>query len=381
MALAEEILELARWAPSGDNSQPWRFRIVSEREIEVYGYDTRDHCVYDLDGWSSELAHGMLLETIAVAAARHGARASFGIPGDDAARPLRYVVRLAPDPAQARDPLSDFITDRAVQRRPMGATALSADQRAALERAAHPLRIRWFESWPERLGVAILCARNARIRMTIPEAYEVHRSVIAWHAKTSVDRLPDASLGAGPVLLAMMRHAMASWTRLDRTNRWTGTLVPRLRLDFLPGVLCSAQLAIMADRPPATLPARLAAGRAIQRAWLTAASLGLQMQPQYTPLVFARYAKAGRKFSRAPGALGAARAIASSLDATLGEDSANAVWLARIGPRRALRGRSLRLPLAALLVDEPPSSLPPLAPSSLSSRTPSSLPPPARSPR
>ncbi|MGC1818235.1 MAG: nitroreductase family protein, partial [Casimicrobiaceae bacterium] len=60
MSLAEDVLELARWAPSGDNSQPWRFKVVSERDFDVYGYDTRTHCVYDLDGWSSQLAHGML---------------------------------------------------------------------------------------------------------------------------------------------------------------------------------------------------------------------------------------------------------------------------------------------------------------------------------
>ena len=130
--------------------------------------------------------------------------------------------------------------------------------------------------------------------MTIPEAFAVHRSVIAWHATTSEDRLPDASLGAGPMLLAMMRSAMVSWQRLDRLNRYTGTLLPRLVLDFLPGLLCSAQLAIVADRETTTLADRIAAGRAIQRVWLRATALGLQMQPQYTPLVFARYVHADR---------------------------------------------------------------------------------------
>ena len=27
-----KILDLARWAPSGDNTQPWRFEIVDELE-------------------------------------------------------------------------------------------------------------------------------------------------------------------------------------------------------------------------------------------------------------------------------------------------------------------------------------------------------------
>ena len=35
----------------------------------------------------------------------------------------------------------------------------------------------------------------------------------------------------------------------------------------------------------------------MQRFWLTATSLGLQFQPEYTPLVFARYARERRPFA------------------------------------------------------------------------------------
>jgi nitroreductase len=30
MRICEQILDLARWAPSGDNTQPWRFEIKGE---------------------------------------------------------------------------------------------------------------------------------------------------------------------------------------------------------------------------------------------------------------------------------------------------------------------------------------------------------------
>lgn len=368
MSLPEKVLELARWAPSGDNSQPWRFRIVSEREIEVYGYDTRSHCVYDLDGWSSELAHGMLLETIAIAATAYGARAHFTLPGDamqrrDAAtgemRPLRYGVRLETDSTLRPDPLAPFIVERSVQRWPMYPRALGPAERQSIEEAARPLQIKWFASWPERARIAALCMKNARIRMTIPEAYSVHRAVIAWGSRSSEDRLPDRSLGAGPVLLAMMRYAMKSWPRLRRVNRWTGTLLPRVELDFLPGLLCSAQVAVVAEREPTSLAERVAAGRAIQRVWLTATKLGMQMQPQHTPLVFARYARTGHRFTSSSKAVSEAATVAAELEAAFaGTEPANVAWLARIGPARRLRGRSLRLPLDRLIVGEPPPALP-----------------------
>ena len=62
------ILDLARWAPSGDNTQPWRFEIVSDTHIVVHGSDTRRTVVYDLRGHASQLAIGALLEYLAIAA-------------------------------------------------------------------------------------------------------------------------------------------------------------------------------------------------------------------------------------------------------------------------------------------------------------------------
>ena len=70
--VVERILDIARWAPSGDNSQPWRFEICSPSHVIVHAFDTRHHCVYDLQGHASQLSVGALLETIRIAASVHG---------------------------------------------------------------------------------------------------------------------------------------------------------------------------------------------------------------------------------------------------------------------------------------------------------------------
>ena len=75
LSTVEQILDRARWAPSGDNTQPWRFEIIDEFSVVVHGFDTRKHCVYDLDGRASQISLGALLETIAIAASAHGLRA------------------------------------------------------------------------------------------------------------------------------------------------------------------------------------------------------------------------------------------------------------------------------------------------------------------
>lgn len=76
-----KILDLARWAPSGDNTQPWRFEIVADHHVAVHGHDTRDWCLYDLDGHASHMAHGALLETIRVAATAFGLESSWELRG------------------------------------------------------------------------------------------------------------------------------------------------------------------------------------------------------------------------------------------------------------------------------------------------------------
>jgi hypothetical protein len=354
---AEAVLDLARFAPSGDNSQPWRFVLRSTNAFDVYAYDTRAHCVYDLDGWASDVAHGMLLETIAIAATQYGYRAHIDLARE--ARPTRWRITLERDAAIAPDALAATIVERSVQRFPLSTRPLDDDARAALEAAAAPFRIRWFDTWPARLRIARLAMHNARIRLTIPEAYDVHRAVIEWRATTSEDRMPDASLGANRMLLALMRNAMTSWTKVSRMNAVTGTLAPRIALDFLPGVRCSASLALVAHAPPTATADRVAAGRAAQRVWLTATRLELQMQPQYTPLVFARYAREGRAFTSSSHATRMARAIALELDDVMESAAERTVWLARIGHARPIRGRSLRLPLSRLVVAEPPEALTP----------------------
>jgi hypothetical protein len=347
------ILELARWAPSGDNTQPWRFAVEAADRITVFGHDTRDHCVYDLDGRASQVSLGALLETLALAATRFGlesqATRRAGSPDE---RPVFDVVFRGRE-ASAEHPLVSCIEDRRVHRRPLRLRALRLDEKQTLQRAVQPaFELVWFEGWTGRAKMAWLNFANAKIRLTLPEAYAVHRQVIEWDALTSEDRIPSAALGASGPSLKLMRWAMASWRRIAFLNRYLGgTIAPRVELDLLPGVACAAHCVLLAARAPSIVADYVAAGRALQRFWLTATSLGLQFQPQYTPLVFARYAREGLRFSASPTAMPQAEAIRAKLDRLLGPQMAlRSVFMGRIGAGRPAKARSLRLPLERLLL-------------------------------
>ena len=349
---ARQILELARWAPSGDNTQPWRFAIETGDRITVFGRDTREHCVYDLDGRASQIALGALLETIVLAATRFGLTATVARrPESPEERPI-FDAQLRHRPGIGEHTLVPHIAERRVQRRALSTRALSPAEKQALEASVAPgFRVLWFEQWRGRGAMARLNFANAKLRLTLPEAYRVHRDIIEWNARFSEDRIPSAALGASAPSLALMRWAMVSWERISFLNRYLGgTLAPRLELDLLPGMACAAHCVLAASSPPRTLDDSVSAGRAVQRFWLTATSLKLQFQPAYTPLVFARYAREGIRFSAAADALSRARTVRESVERLLGAEVAErAVFMGRLGAGSPAKDRSLRLPLERLL--------------------------------
>ena len=352
-AIVEQILELARWAPSGDNTQPWRFEIVGPTRLVVHGFDTRADCVYDLDGHPSQVSLGALLETIAIAASAHGLRADAERRPATASRPETqptFDVRLVADANVKPSSLLAAIPQRSVQRRPMRMRSLTAEEKSALQASVGPdFRVDWLEGLGPRLRTARLMYRNAKLRLTMPEAYQVHRRIIEWDASTSEDRVPDQALGVDAMTLKLMKWAMVSWRRLSVMNTLTGTWAPRMQMDMLPGLACGAHFVISANTAPVTIDDYVAAGREVQRFWLTVTQLGLQLQPEMTPLIFARYSADERRFTAADKLIDYARRLRRETAALVPCALEKAIFMGRLGAGKPPAARSLRLPLARLI--------------------------------
>lgn len=346
-----EILEYARWAPSGDNMQCWRFEVVDAHRFIIHAYDTRDHCVYDLDGRPSQIALGALLETIAIAASSRSMRAEFKRQLESPEERPDYAVELIPDTQIKPDPLLEQIKNRSVQRRPLHRTALTSQQKQALQDSVENFyTLNWYEG-SERWHMARLMYDNAKLRLTLPEAYLVHKDIIKWDARFSEDKVPDQALGIDNMTLKLMKWVMTSWQRVDFFNKYLlGHVVPRIEMDLLPGLCCAAHFAIQADQVPETIDDYVRGGRAVQRFWLTATSLGLQLQPEMTPLIFSRYVRQGTVFSQLPGAVDTATALAGRLSKILQPASTDKVlFLGRIGNGKVADSRSMRLPVEKLM--------------------------------
>jgi molybdopterin/thiamine biosynthesis adenylyltransferase/nitroreductase len=348
------VLDAARWAPSGDNAQPWRFMLLDGQRFQVHGRDTRDSCIYDLQGHASLIALGALQATIELAASAEGRRAEIhDLPGDE--RHTRFEVVLQDDPDGKPHPLAPYIRLRTVQRRPLRTRGLTTTEKAELEAALGPGHgVRWFEGGKGRLAMAGLYFHSAGLRLALPEAYVTHRDAVAWQASESEDRIPVTAVGLNPLSARITAWAMQRWERVRNLDRFLGaSRLARLELDWLPGVLCGAHFVLVANRVPEARADYLAAGRAMQRFWLTATKLGLQLQPQMTPLIFHEYVRDEVSFTHAPGMLDRAKGVSERLRQVLGADTLDhAVFMGRIGAGDVARFRSTRRPLRELLVEE-----------------------------
>jgi len=355
-SVPERILDLARWAPSGDNVQPWRFRIKGPDRVMIRARVEAGTNPYEYaDGEPTLLSVGMLLETMRIAASGEGRSLEWSYHGKADADHF-IEARYAEAPNLLPDPLLPYVRIRSVDRGPYRTTPLQPGAKQSLDAClGDRLRIRWHESLAERWRIACLNAAATDIRLRMPEAYEVHRAMLDWTRPLSPDGIPAGAVGLDALTLRLMRWAMRARSRVDFLNRYAGgTVLPRIEMDLVPGLQCAAHFTVSwKSRPEGEdrIPALLRAGQELQRFWLTATELGLVLQPSFAPLCLAHYGRTDAPFTRDEESRRKAAALALRMSEILDGEDENLVFMGRLGwPRsRRVTSRSVRRPLSELI--------------------------------
>lgn len=349
----EEILNLARWAPSGDNAQPWRFRILDTATVAVRLRIAHGSIYEYRGGEPTLLSAGFLLESLDIAASGYGWEMRWELEGTNAEPTL--LVHFSPAPEREISPLLSVLTLRSVDRRRYRHRNLRADEKATLAASlAGKLTPTWHESLAARWRCARLNGMATDIRLRCPEAFPVHQRVIDWKNALSPDGIPARAVGLPGPMLPLLHWALSDPARMRRLNQLTGTRGTAVQLDYLPA-LASAAFVVFC-RPTTAAPEQtvsevIEAGQALQRFWLTATRLGLAMQPTIAMLAFAEYGESGTRFTADAALHGKAAKLAKHFRAWLGVAPSDAIFVARIGERRVRVPsiRSSRLPLVELL--------------------------------
>ena len=129
--IVRDILELANRAPSGENTQPWRWQIQGDR-IDLFDIHSADRSLYNSGNRGSFVAHGAVIENLCAAASAFGFSPRVEIDGAGTHSDHIATVILGAQGDRPSMDLAQAIRERVTNRFPYENRPLVAAERAAL---------------------------------------------------------------------------------------------------------------------------------------------------------------------------------------------------------------------------------------------------------
>jgi nitroreductase len=347
----ERILFAANSAPSGENCQPWRFVVMSDA-IELHLRPERDESYYSYGQRASYLACGAALENMAIAASREGYRAAVTYFPDREDDTLVARVALERGAGVAQDPLAGSIEKRVTNRKPYRTRALTMDEKHALHgalREEYASTLHLCEDAPRLTRLGRVGSTNEEIMLSNKALHQFFFSHVSWTKEEDEAK----KIGFYIETLELPPPARALFTLF---KHW-GVMRVLAALGF-PKIVAKQNAATNASAsaiggiaiPDAEQLSFVKAGRAVERLWLTAASLGLSVQPLTGVLFFKLKIDAGESevFTRAQQAL-VLRAYREAQEAFSVSDRPIA-FMFRIGEAPPPSAQAVRFPLSEAVV-------------------------------
>ncbi|PIP73900.1 MAG: hypothetical protein COW88_00550 [Candidatus Lloydbacteria bacterium CG22_combo_CG10-13_8_21_14_all_47_15] len=287
------IIEDAVWAPSGSNSQPWRFE-VSGDTIDVHMIPDRDHPILNYKQGGTYIAHGALIENIVLSAMHHGYTAEVLLfPEHNNANLTARISMVAGNTVESS--LYPFIRQRVTNRKAYADTQLTETETKELEKSIAGLKgasLVLKTNKKEREIIGKCSATMERIALEMRELHRLFFEEIIWRndeQSRSEKGLPIQSLELPPPARVMFR-ALKHWpiARALNTIGFSKIAASGNAATYAKSAAAGAIIAVGDNAKDF-----ITAGRAAQRVWLTGTKLGLSFQP-ITGLVFmARRFEAG----------------------------------------------------------------------------------------
>jgi len=127
----EEILRNSINAPSGSNSQPWKF-LVKGSEIYILAFPENDHPILNYRSRGTWIAHGALIENIIIAASKYAYKATPMIFPYDPKTHIIAKIKLEKSEDIAVNPLFEILSKRTTNRKIYKKEKLNEDQKNAI---------------------------------------------------------------------------------------------------------------------------------------------------------------------------------------------------------------------------------------------------------
>ncbi|WP_437606484.1 Rv1355c family protein [Sorangium sp. So ce834] len=286
-------------APSGGNCQPWLW-VYEARRLGLFHDRARSESLADFQGAGGVVALGAAAENVVLAAHREGLSvrlSPFPLGGEDLAATFDFFdapVSGAED--HAMDPLADAIGLRHTNRRPGERAALADEHRAALAAAVRSVPgadLQLLESPAALEEIAALIGAGDRVRLLAPGTHADLMKEIRWTEAEAAARRDGIFVGSfefSPADLAGFTMCR-DFRKMELVRRWGGgRALEKTARKAIAGAMAVALITM----PRAGLADYFQGGRAVERAWLTAAQRGIAVYPMATlPYLFARLIRGG----------------------------------------------------------------------------------------
>lgn len=291
----KDILDYAIWAPSGDNSQPWRFE-VKDHELFIYNLPEKDNPYFNFHRRGSLIAHGGLIENILIAAPHFGYKPLLSLFPAGSSNDLVATISLSQDATVKPDLLFDSIKQRHTNRRAYHTTPLTDEQRQNLLHTPQEIgagTVKLIESQEER---RILGKAGASAEVVILENKLLHgcffKDVIWTQAEEKKKRhgLFIDTMEFNPIQKLLFSLAK-NWTMMRFAIRaGLPKFIAQEDAKLYATGAATGVVALPAQRPTDFINA----GRVMQRIWLKATVYKLALQPIVATLFFAQRILAGK---------------------------------------------------------------------------------------
>jgi len=340
----KKILEVAVHAPSGENCQPWRFS-VRKNEIDIFNIPERDQSLYNYGQMASYVAHGALIENILIASSAFGYRAKLNL-FPEVGDPNLVAIVFLEQGTPVEDPLHRYIQRRCTNRKPYNTAPLSTDQLAAFTAVAEEIAGGKLILIQDRKKIKTL-ARAGSVNEQVMLSNEFLHKFFFTHINWTQAQEDKKRIGfyiktlelppPAQVIFKIFRH----WPIMKVLNK-IGMAKAAAQGNAKIYASCAAMGTVVV--PHKTPQDFITAGRIMQRVWLKATQIGLNIQPLTGVLFFMQGIRAGHTEQFTPAQLNLIRGAYASIKNVFDVRDEEIVMMFRIGEGGEPNACSSRLP-------------------------------------
>ena len=280
-----KILENSINAPSGSNSQPWRFEF-KDNKLYLIALPEKDHPILNVRNRGTWIAHGALIENIIISSSHFGHKANFKIfPLPE--KPNVTAIFEFEENKPTDEPLFSSISNRATNRKPYSKKPLNKEHKESILSSIvsiDGIKLKLIEDKKAIQQLAEAASINEVVTLENEKLHKLFFDEIVW------TREEDKEKGKG-LYIKTMELKLPQQIALKLFRRWE---VMNLfnKLKFARGIArgnsktyasCSAMIGIVTKDNDADF---ITAGRAMERIWLEATRLGLSFHLLTGPLFY-----------------------------------------------------------------------------------------------